>query len=167
MFQSPWREYQCEFSPLHAFLWEYLEELFDVPDPDDRRAEPTWFYALRQVAEMRKMLDDQTASLWLTGIAVNLASLRPELLMLLHVRDPDWYERHATGRDGADRFRVNREFADASEGSKAATLRIEFSGNQEDLFSRFALEPKLMVPAGAAALYAGISALAGLHGGGG
>lgn len=163
MFQSPWREYQCEFSPLHAFLWEYIEELFDKPDPDDRRAEPTWFYSLPQVAEMRTMLDSAEASLWLTGIAVNLASLRPELLMLLHIRDPDWYERHATGLNDADRFRVNREFADPSEGSQAATLRIELSGDQEDIFRRYALEPKFMVPAGAAALHAGIWALARLR----
>jgi hypothetical protein len=69
MFQAPCCDYETEYSLIHLLLWEYVEELFDVPDPGDRRSDPKWFYNLGPVQELRTMIAAKTAQLWLTGIA--------------------------------------------------------------------------------------------------
>lgn len=87
--------YAVEWSLKHQLLREFGEELFGLPEyhqwqnPDG----PTYFYQHPAVADLREMLADGRASLYLTGSAMNLLTLRPEVCMLLKIRDAGWYER--------------------------------------------------------------------------
>jgi len=159
MFQAPCCDYETEFSLIHLALWEYVEELFDVPDPKDRRSDPKWFYSLDSVRELMNMIREETAQLWLTGIALNMSSLRPEVLMLLCISDKEWFSRHQTGEAGAQVFRYSKEIAVSGEATGQLFLRPILKGGPEEMFDRLNFAPYSVVPVGAAALYLGIEAL--------
>jgi hypothetical protein len=161
MFQAPCKDYDTEFSLLHCVLWEFLEELFDVPDPPDRRAHTKWFYGYQPVSELRELLDRGAAQLWFTGIAINMASLRPEVLLTLYISDEGWARRHETGERGAHVFRFSKEIATAGEmkGVGPILQRPILLPSPDELFKQCGLGPDSMVPVGAAALYAGVLAL--------
>ncbi len=161
MFQAPYKDYDTEFSVLHAVLWEFLEELFDVPDPTSRRADPKWFYSEQPVAELLDMLSRGTAHLFFTGVAVNLASMRPEIMLALVLDDEQWFGRHQTGAAGATRFAFSRELQTSTDdpGTDTPVQRPFLPPAPEDLFASAELTPRSTVPVAAAAIYYGIRAL--------
>ncbi len=70
---------------------EYLEELFGAAE--DNTGDSEWIYAHPAVQDLQAMMQRGEASLHLTGITVNLLTLRPEICALLLIRDPEWWTR--------------------------------------------------------------------------
>lgn len=71
-----------------TILREVAEELFNYAEGDlDLLSCP-------EVADLKTLLDQGGATLRITGIAMDLLCLRPELLALLHIQNPTWFERH-------------------------------------------------------------------------
>ena len=81
-----------EWSVRHQVLREVLEELFDVPEPPGT---PEWdhFYRHPALIYLLELLKAGQAQLDLTGVIINLLTLRPEVATLLLIHDPRWYAR--------------------------------------------------------------------------
>jgi hypothetical protein len=65
---------------------EWLEELFGLPEHTEFSDHPA-------LTDLHRMEAAGDAELHLTGIAVSLLSLRPEICALLLIHDPDWWQR--------------------------------------------------------------------------
>jgi hypothetical protein len=97
-----------------------------------------------------QLLADGDAQLVLTGVAVNLLNLRPEICTLLVIHDPKWFET-------ARRARLNDEFLpETTSGGFDGWVRL--AGNEE-MITEAGLEPDRMIPPGAAAFWMGVDAL--------
>lgn len=85
--------YAAEWSVKHHICREFGEELFAMPEYDQWPSAQTadYFYTHPAVANLRAMLADGRAELFLTGTAFNLLSTRPEICAALLIHDPDWY----------------------------------------------------------------------------
>ncbi|BAZ90683.1 hypothetical protein NIES932_21850 [Raphidiopsis curvata NIES-932] len=71
-----------------TILREVAEELFNYEEGDfDPLSHP-------EIADLKTLLDQGGATLKITGIAMDLLCLRPELLTLLCIQDSTWFERH-------------------------------------------------------------------------
>ena len=79
-----------EWSARHQILREFLEELFDMPE---QPAAHRWdfFYEHPALKQLLALMDAGKASLYLTGVVLNLLTLRPEIAALLLIRDPAWH----------------------------------------------------------------------------
>jgi TIR domain-containing protein len=86
-----------EFSVTHNVLREFAEEVFSKHsrvgtessvDPYDH------FYSMPQVRSTRALLNNGGAELKVTGLALNLLNLRPEILTVLVIHNSDWFEAH-------------------------------------------------------------------------
>lgn len=161
MFQAFFGDYDTEFSVLHTALWEYYEELFGREDPETRRLSSKWFYSEPVVRELLDMLSSGDARVWFTGVAINLCNLRPEIMLILDIRDPEWYQRHSTGKSGAQPFKHNDEFATASElaSGQRNLLLIEPRNELETLVDEYDLHPSQITPSGAACLAQAVKAM--------
>lgn len=121
-------------------LREYGEELFGVAETTPHAAsspEPA-----PPVAELMAMLADGRAALHLTGLVFNLLSLRFEVTVLLHIHDPEWYERSEAALQAASHTERQATFY-----LPLATL----DGLPPDL-------PARITPQGAAAFWLGVEA---------
>lgn len=128
-----------EWSLRYQLLREFGEELFGL---EEATAESGRAAVMAQppVAELNTMLEDGRAEVHLTGIAVNLLSLRPEICALLVIHDPDWFTRNQAALDAAmETERQHTEYVHLD------TL----AGLPSDLYLR--IEPQ-----GAAALWLGV-----------
>ena len=76
------------YSLENTILREVAEELFDREE-DGR--DPLEY---SEIADLKALLDQGGAELTISGIAMDLMCLRPEILAVLHVRDRGWFERH-------------------------------------------------------------------------
>lgn len=87
--------YSAEWSLKHQILREFGEELFAMPEfaEWDGVTIANYFYDEPPVHELLTMLDNGHAALHLTGVAMNLLTLRAEICTLLVIHDPDWYAR--------------------------------------------------------------------------
>jgi len=74
-----------EWSLRHHILREVLEEMFSMEETDEMN-----FYDHPALVDLQQMMDAGQAGLYLSGIALNLLTLRPELSALMLIRDPDW-----------------------------------------------------------------------------
>ena len=81
-----------EWSVKHQILRETLEELFNMPE---EQAPPSWdfFYEQPALLYLQALMAAGKARLYLTGIVLNLLTLRPEISALLLIHDPRWYAR--------------------------------------------------------------------------
>src|SRR5690606_24732133 len=77
-----------EWSIEHHFYREWLEELFGMRESDSMD-----FYQHPALLDLKRMQAAQEAGLYLTGIAYNLLTLRPEICMLLLIHDEGWWQR--------------------------------------------------------------------------
>ena len=161
MFQAPFREYNIEFSILHSLLWEYYEEFFSAKDPTEKRMSPKWFYSEQEVAELHDMISNHSARLYSLGVAVDLLNLRPEILLLLYIKDRDWFHNHATGNNNSKRFVFNTEHATSDElpSGKEPVLKVRFKSDVSTVFEMHGLIPGNTVPCTAAALSLGIQSI--------
>ena len=156
-FQAAFGVYSIEYSFVHSVFWEFFEELFGEKDPEERSLSPKWFYEKQPVRELRSMIELGSATLHVTGVAVDLLNMRPEVLLLLHIRDRAWFSCHETGCDNAMPFKFNKEWATPEElsTSQEPLLKIRFPGTAEGLFEIAGINPGDITPPGAAALWAG------------
>ncbi len=129
---------------------EWLEELFGLPEGTDFQQHP----ALEDLQCMEAAGD---AELHLTGVAVSLLSLRPEICALLLIHDPDWWPR-VTAPDSQIALNTSAETGEA-------LLHLPLSRTEIN----DALPPQLperMPPQGFAALQEGLRlarSLTGIH----
>lgn len=112
---------------------EYAEELF-------RNASGALEY-------LDLLIDKGEARLLLTGVAMDLLNLRPEICSMLVINAPEWFER-------ARFTQLNDEFA--AEEAADGWVRL---ASDEEMIAEGGLLPEAMVPPGAAALWMGVDAL--------
>ena len=74
------------YSITDSVLRELAEELFSVPEGADWRG-------LLAIADLQAHLAEGKAQHCLTGLILNLEDLRPEILTLLWIPDPEWLPR--------------------------------------------------------------------------
>ena len=84
-----------EWSIRYHVYREFLEELFGMTENSSRS-----IYEHPALVDLQKMEDNESAGLYLTGIAMNLLTLRPEICITLVIQDPDWWKRiHRSGTE--------------------------------------------------------------------
>jgi len=90
--------HSAEWSVEHQVLREVGEELFGMPEVEGWQSvkEADYFYQYPAIAELRQMLIKGRAEHHITGIAINLLTLRPEICTLLLIHDEAWYTHHKT-----------------------------------------------------------------------
>ncbi len=133
-----------------------------MPEPDDNAEDADYFYEDSSMVFLREMLNEGEAKIYLSGIAVNLLTLRPEVCTVLHIRSKKWWEeqRYSLEERGSKKkfFRFNDEFMTFSS-DKDVVSNIEFAESDEELLEEEALQASRMVPSGAAAFWLGVDVL--------
>lgn len=151
-----------EFKVPHNIFREYLEEIFDRPEPQmGTEAVYNYFYGDLRLQYLLTLLGSQQAELLFTGIAVDLLSLRPEICTLLWIKTSDWFNRHSSSAD-ENRFKINLEFIkgyDAQNGLDWLVTPVPFS-RDDSILSRYEhLSPSHITPGGIAAFKLGLKFL--------
>jgi hypothetical protein len=145
------RDDPTEFSLRRCILREYAEELFGYKDLEQgegllaRDVE-----ALPPVRELLEAEREGTVVLRYCGISVPLLTLRPEVYVLIFIRDRPWLDREIERADDSDHyFELNWEYEEAND-PDAVRLRLD-----SDLcpIDPSAVHPSRMVPHAAAALH--------------
>jgi len=159
MFQPVARNYREEFSVRHNVYREYLEEvlgLSELTQPEDY-VRHDYFYDdpnLRYLLDLEKQ---GAASFHLTGVCMNLLNTRPEICVLILIRDPDWIDNQGRGRKVKNLqltpLKTNWEFKHSDELPGTELKGMAFL----DLTHELVIPPELFkpehfVPPGAAAL---------------
>ncbi len=115
---------------------EYAEELFG-------KAGPALEY-------LDALLRTGGAQLLLTGVAMDLLNLRPEICTLLIIHTPEWFEQ-------ARQARLNDEFLpETAAGGFPGWVRL---ASDEVMIQESGLLPERMIPPGAAAFWMGVDVL--------
>lgn len=145
---------------IHNVLREFGEELFDIEELERDRGYVAfeWFYEAPPVKELRDLLATGEAQLLLTGVAVNLLNLRPEVCTLLLILTPEWYRVHSKDIKSRGLLCDNWEFADAAELARTRQVGLApppVFGPYGDLLSYWNVAPP-----GAAAYYLGLGVAA-------
>lgn len=151
-----------EFSVTHNIYREYLEELFDYPEPTEEAQDWRSFYQDPRLVYLQSLLETHQAELFLTGIAVDLLNLRPEICTLLLIRSPEWYQHHTNQLFPQEQFHLNQEWAKAvrPEGDVEAPLTsVPYRATDEAFLELDDIAPGHMVPPGAAAFWLGVDVL--------
>ena len=125
----------------NTILREVAEELFDHEDSD---LDPITY---PEIADLQSLLVNGGASLKISGIAMVLLCLRPEILAVLVVRDPQWWAcHHSSLRFSRHEYATNQP---ESEGWRSV--------NDNSLFSRGGeFDPCNCVATGAASAILGL-----------
>lgn len=81
---------------LRDFLYrEFAEEVFNAKLDEESSL---WYHSFQPVDFLKRLLDEtKQASLYLSGFGYSAWSLRPEILLLLLIKTPDWYTIHYKG----------------------------------------------------------------------
>jgi hypothetical protein len=163
MFQPATPAIGHEFSLRHNIYREYLEELFDRPDPQQGESDPDYFAHDPLLIELSHMLETGRAEWYYTGVAVNLLNLRPDICTVLLIKDDLWYRRHADPTVSENqRFQLNVEFAPRFQDvrSPAAFVgNIPLKATDREMTEHVTIEPRTMTPCGAFAFWAGVDLL--------
>lgn len=80
-----------EWSVRHQIYREYLEELFGMAESAQPQR-PDYFYQHPSLRALQAYGARGAAQLYLTGVAINLLTLRPEICALLLIHAPEWAE---------------------------------------------------------------------------
>jgi hypothetical protein len=94
-------------------------------------------------------------------VAVNLLNLRPEICLLLYIKNPRWYQHHRSNEAAGQRFHFNDEWMGVGQmasNAERAVSRIAHSKSDEELLSRAQISASELVPP-AAALWLGKNVL--------
>lgn len=161
IFQPSTLDADGEYGIMHCICKEYLEELFDVQDESDSTKD--YYYQQPAYVYLRSLLDSGKASLYLTGVAVNLLNMRPEICALLFIRTRDWFDIHSQSRENGMRFKFNFEYATKPRGDLSADqlgMCVRYQERDED-FLRMnpCLQRENMVPQGAGSFWLGVDLL--------
>ena len=161
MFQPLMGHVQEEYSIRHSILREYLEEAFDMPEGSGEESH-NYFYKDPRLRRLTSMLGTGQAALFLTGVSVDLLTLRPEICTLLWIKSSDWFSYHSVNAPEEEAFKLNFEFEPRkidSENPFAVVVPVEFSSNDEELLKTTYLSPRQMTPAGASTFWLGVDKL--------
>jgi len=159
MFQPVLGDYDNEFSVTHNVFREYLEEVFGKPEVDRVPGAVRFdhFYGDPDLKYLVRLIEKGDASLVLTGVAVNLLNLRPEICTLLLIRSPDWYELHGDGRGGLSKVSVTGpEFRAPWEANSERMRALQNVTLDNVVESSSVFGPATTTPPGAAALWLGV-----------
>ena len=131
-----------EWSVKHQVLREVLEEMFNMPEEwNPERWD--FFYQHPALLYLQELMDAGKAELCLTGVIINLLTLRPEISTLLLIHDPEWYAR-ITAHDSDIPFKTAEETLSRS--VIAAPI-----ADDKAFLSQFPAELHLQMPAQATA----------------
>jgi len=161
MFEPAVGKLDEEFSVRHNVFREYLEEVFDIPEAKGEEAYD-YFYNNPRLEFLCKFLGLGFAQLFLTGVAVDLLSLRPEICTLLLIRTPEWYSYHAKAPVEQGRFSLSSEFfkRHPPETVRETLLTtIPFSKKDSELLRYECLSASKMTPSGAGVFWLGVDTL--------
>jgi hypothetical protein len=152
MFQPVWGDSKKEYSIRHNIFREYLEEVFGVADMERSKGEISfdYFYGHEKLIQLQGLLKSKDAELFLTGYAMNLLNLRPEICTLLLIRDKNWLKQ---------KIAANWEFLtpqQAYEERKEVILPIDILRDNDGIASDLSNIPGTFVPPGAAAFWLGV-----------
>lgn len=146
----PWGSYEAD-DLLRSVLTEYAEETHDYRALETNRD--------RRVLESVDVVQElvRVARIEVTGIAIDLANLRPEVCVLLLVEDPGWAARQP--------WKLNYEYTghgqptarEAKEQNAEFTvITVAVEGEELNASARRRLDPEETVAAGAAAFWLGV-----------
>lgn len=163
MMQPVSANYQGEYSILHNIFREYLEEVFAHPEIEHLPATPDTnkFYEHPDMQYLQQLLSTGDAHLALSGMAVDLLKLRPEICAVLIIDSPEWIENHQTERNGLSRpadltFLASRsKIAPATIESRIFAIQLKEGARLPENI----LLPDHFSPPGAAALLLGLKKL--------
>jgi hypothetical protein len=145
------RDEEKEFSVRQCLMREYAEELFgykDLEHGDGLLA--TDLSALPPIRELCRAEQEGIITLRYCGISVPLFTLRPEIYVLILIKDPDWLKREILRANFTDRwFELNWEYERVKD-LDAVKLRLDADLSPIDPTQ---VRPWLMVPHAAAALH--------------
>lgn len=144
-----------EYSIIHNLKREYLEELFNRPEPQKNEGDFSDFYGDPRLVFLEHLIENGSAAVYFSGTAINLLNLRPEICLLLLIKSNDWYSYHRTNNTAGLRFQLNEEWATLS----GQPGRIPLNITDDLLCEKFGLVPGKIAPAGAAALWLGLDLL--------
>lgn len=152
IFQPVWSYLEEEYSVKHNIYREYLEEIFGVKEVENSSGEIAFdfFYKHDKLVQLRSLLESKGAELLLTGYAVNLLNLRPEICTLLLIRDESWSRQKIV---------ANWEFLvphQAYERRQDTVAVLNILRNDEEIALDLSNIPGTFVPPGAAAFWLGI-----------
>jgi len=156
-------DFDNEYSVEHNVYREYLEEVFNVEEVRRSGGHATYdyFYENPNLLYLKDLIKDNKAKILLTGIAVDLLDLRPEICVLILIQTTEWFENHSRGKKVGDLQLKSLEFVDEfkhrdelhAKGIRGTQL-LELS---DDLILPSGyLKPENFTPQGAAALLLGL-----------
>ncbi|MDG6974002.1 MAG: hypothetical protein JRM95_04130 [Nitrososphaerota archaeon] len=142
-------EVKLEYSVQHNVFREYLEELFSVPEVKVpvKPISHQYFYRNPNLMFLRGLIDAGEASLTVTGVAVDLLTLRLDILTTLDIKTPRWFRAHEAGGEGVDEIKFNEEWEGVADDP---TLGLPVM--QAERVLRLGLSPSNALPSGAASL---------------
>ena len=160
MFQPVTMYIDDEFNIRHNIFREYLEEVFDKPEPEAGEEEVyNYFYCDPRLERLAKLIGMGEAWLLFTGIAVDLLTLRPEICTMLWIKTSDWFNYHSRSVS-EDRFKLNLEFARGYEDApESLVTSVPFYFDDSKLSGYDYLTPSRFSPPGAAAFWLGLNLL--------
>lgn len=146
----PWGSYEAD-DLLRSVLTEYAEETHDYRALETNRD--------RRVLESVDVVQElvRVARIEVTGIAIDLANLRPEVCVLVFIEDPGWAARQP--------WKLNYEYTghgqptarEAKEQSAEFTvITVAVEGEELNASALRRLDPEETVAAGAAAFWLGV-----------
>lgn len=152
IFQPVWGHSKEEYSVRHNIYREYLEEIFGIKEVEHSSGEIAfdYFYEHDKLVQLRSLLESKGGELLLTGYAVNLLNLRPEICTLLLIRDETWSRQKIVANW---EFLVPRQ---AYEIRQEAVVVLDILRNDEEVAVDLSNIPSTFVPPGAAAFWLGI-----------
>jgi len=151
-----------EFSAVHSALKEFAHELFGYDVSKDSALTPYGIYNQQYIKELMQLAKDDKILLYFTGIAVNMLSLRPEIMLWLHIDSKEWFDNHAQEKDGFKPFDI--DFKELKQEQKTKKGKnplkneayfIDFDNTPDKIFRLCNIKPSNVVPVGAACIYAG------------
>ncbi|MCX6164263.1 MAG: hypothetical protein NTU73_05290, partial [Ignavibacteriae bacterium] len=134
-----------EFKVSHNIYREYLEELFNRPEPEPNEYWNT-IYNDEILKYLKELLDNGQAKLLFSGLAINLFSLRPEICTVLIIDSEKWIEYHTESGDNKKFFKFNEEWENESGDYTFLIGQIEYREDDKDLkpkISAFDIAPQV------------------------
>lgn len=160
-FQPATHFFEKEFSVIHNIFREYLEEIFSRPEPGEGEVDWRYFYSDSRLQYLFHLMESGEAKLYLSGVVVNLLTLRPEICTVLLIRSSEWYPHHAWASE-AGRFRLNLEWdtgVEATEDLGTLVACVPFAATDRELMGQAPLSASQMSPPSAATFWLGVDLL--------
>lgn len=159
---SRFRRERDEYSVSRSFLREYAEELFGFSELTwDSQGLSDSLRGIWPLDELTAAAESRKIDIRYTGLSVPLLTLRPELDLLVFVREPGWFDDMVhRSRTNCTRhaFNLNWEFEDERKritGHKYDSIRLELDAAFQPVDRGEPLNAVNTVPHAAAALWLG------------